>query len=146
MRHSYQKGKAVSTIHVVITGSRDWPVEKAPVIWDALEEIAEAIGDGEEYEYGWRPHRIVFHHGECPFGGADLIGASWAAGRGWEVVPHPPLKREGWAYAKRNQEMIDLNPDYVLGCFLKGAANKGTQMTFDMAKDAGIEQRWSVVA
>lgn len=133
-------------VDVVITGSRDWQIDKAPIIWEALEELAEEIGDGEETEYGWEPHRVVFHHGACPFGGADLIGASWAAGRGWKVVPHPPLKQVGWAYAKRNQEMIDLEPDYVLACFLKGAGNKGTQMTFDMAAEAGIEKRWSVVA
>lgn len=136
----------MTTFHVVITGSRDWPISKAPIIWEALEDLADAIGHGEEFASGWRPHRIVLHHGDCPFGGADLIGASWAAGRGWKVVPHPPLKQEGWAYAKRNQEMIDLHPDYVLACFLKGAANKGTQMTFDMAEAAGIEERWSVVA
>lgn len=133
-------------VDIVITGSRDWQIDKAPMIWEALSELADTIGDGEETEFGWRPHQVTFHHGACPFGGADLIGASWAAGRGWKVVPHPPLKQEGWAYAKRNQEMIDLKPDYVLACFLKGAANKGTTMTFDMAAEAGIEQRWSVVA
>lgn len=132
-------------INVVITGSRDWPISKAPMIWEALEEIAKAIGDGEEYEYGWRPHRIVFHHGACPFGGADLIGASWAAGRGWEVVPHPPIKQEGWAYAKRNQEMIDLNPDYVVACFIEGSGNRGTQMTYDMAIAARLKNRIIIV-
>lgn len=131
----------MSTIHVVITGSRDFQIDKAPMIWEALEEIAKAIGDGEECEYGWRPHRIVFHHGACPFGGSDLIGASWAAGRGWEVIPHPPIQQRGWAYAKRNREMIDLQPDYVIACFLEGAGNRGTQMTVDMAIKAGLADR-----
>lgn len=128
-------------INVVITGSRDWPMDKAHFIWAALKKLSIEIGDGEEFECGWRPHRIVFHHGMCPYGGADLIGASWAAGRGWDVIPHPPLKREGWAYAKRNQEMIDLEPDYVIACFLEGAGNRGTQMTYDMAVDAGLKDR-----
>lgn len=126
---------------VVITGSRDWPMAKAHFIWAALKKLSIEIGDGEEFEHGWRPHRIVFHHGECPYGGADLIGASWAAGAGWEVVPHPPLEQKGWAYAKRNKEMIDLVPDYVVACFLEGAGNRGTSMTVSMAEEAGLTDR-----
>lgn len=135
----------MAVINVVITGSRDWPIAKAPVIWEALAKIAKDIGDGEETAYGWAPHWVVFHHGECPYGGADLIGASWAAGAGWSVKAHPPIKQLGWAYAKRNQEMIDLKPDYVVACFLEGAGNRGTQMTYDMAAVAGLEDKIVVV-
>lgn len=123
---------------IVITGSRDWPIGKAHVIWEALEQLwFDLCVDVPN----WDTPDIEFHHGECPFGGADLIGASWAHGAGWKVIPHPPLKREGWAYAKRNQEMVDLKPDYVLAFFLKDAANKGTKMTYDMAVRAGIEPK-----
>lgn len=120
---------------VVVTGSRDWPIDKAHHIWNALREIE------EEHEMDWHMTPMELHHGECPYGGADLIAASWASGAGWEVVPHPPLMKAGWAYAKRNQEMIDLNPDYVVACFLNGAGNRGTSMTVTMAVAAGLEDR-----
>lgn len=117
---------------VVVTGSRDWPPEKAPIIWKHLSRIQSL----HENDWHWSP--FVLRHGECPYGGVDLIAASWAAGADWEVIPHPPEVREGWAYAKRNQEMIDTSPDYVVAFFLKGAGNRGTQMTYDMAKEAGL--------
>ncbi|WPH58188.1 DprA-like DNA processing chain A [Streptomyces phage LuckySocke] len=123
---------------VVITGSRDWPPHKAPAIWEALEKLwFDLCVDVES----WETPDVEFHHGECPYGGADLIGASWAHGAGWKVVPHRPLEQKGWAYAKRNQEMIDLKPDYVVACFLEGAGNRGTQMTYDMAVAAGLKDR-----
>lgn len=124
---------------VVLTGSRDWQIDKAPAIWDALRKLEKA----HENDWHWSPMEL--HHGACPYGGADLIGASWAAGADWEVIPHPPIKNIGWAYAKRNQEMIDLNPDYVVACFLEGAGNRGTQMTFDMAVAAGLSDKIKVV-
>lgn len=113
-------------------------MDKAQVIWEALEQLWFQICVNVE---SWEAPDVEFHHGECPYGGADLIGASWAHGAGWEVTPHPPIKREGWAYAKRNQEMVDLDPDYVVACFLEGAGNRGTQMTVDMAIRAGLEDR-----
>ena len=129
-------------IKIVITGSRDWPMDKAHLIWEALEQVWTALQARQET---WENPEVEFHHGMCPYGGADLIGASWAHGAGWLVVPHPPLRNVGWAYAKRNQEMIDLNPDYVVACFLEGAGNRGTQMTFDMAEKAGISDRIIIV-
>lgn len=117
---------------VVLTGSRDWQIDKAPLIWDALRKLEKA----HENDWHWSPMEL--HHGACPYGGADLIGASWAHGADWEVIPHPPIKNIGWAYAKRNQEMIDLKPDYVVACFLEGAGNRGTTLTYNMAKDAGL--------
>ncbi len=120
---------------VVITGSRDWPASKAHLIWDALRRIQKMHED----DWHWTPMEL--HHGECPYGGADLIAASWADGADWKVVPHPPIEQKGWAYAKRNKEMVDLDPDYVVACFLEGAGNRGTQMTYDMAVAAGLKDR-----
>lgn len=120
---------------VVITGSRDWPPSKAHMIWDALRKIQ------DYHDMDWSPSPYVLHHGECPYGGADLIAASWAAGADWEVIGHPAKANAGWAYAARNQEMIDTNPDYVVACFLEGAGNRGTQMTYDMAVRAGLKDR-----
>lgn len=128
-------------IHIVITGSRDWPIGKAKVIWDALEEIYEELAMDEALCDSLGRPIVTLHHGECPYGGADLIGASWAAGAGWEVKGHPPLKQEARYYAMRNQEMIDIKPDYVLAFFLEGAGNRGTNMTYDMAKRAGLGRR-----
>lgn len=122
-------------INVVITGSRDWPLEKAHFIWAAFHKLRNEINWGFTIE-----QKVTFHHGECPFGGADLIGASWASGAGWLVRPHPPIEKRSWAYAKRNQEMIDLQPDYVIACYLEGAKNAGTKMTHDMAIAAGISE------
>lgn len=124
---------------VVITGSRDWPASKAHLIWEALEKIKDHCEEMADLYWDYR--EITLHNGECPYGGADLIGASWAAGAGWGVVGHPAEENAGWAYAARNQEMIDLEPDYVVACFLEGAGNKGTQMTYDMAVRAGLKDR-----
>lgn len=129
-------------INVVITGSRDWPPEKAFHIWNALARIP-IISGIPYYQIEGSGADLFFtlHHGVCPYGGADLIGASWAAGAGWNVRDHPPIMKAGWAYAKRNQEMIDLNPDYVVACFLEGAGNRGTSMTVSMAEAAGLKDR-----
>jgi len=117
---------------VVITGSRDWPWSKARLIGQALLDI--------DIEFAME-EVVEFHEGECPYGGADEIGAFYANLLGWKVIPHPPIEEKGWAYAKRNQEMIDENPDYVVACFLEGAGNRGTQMTYDMAVKAGLKDR-----
>ena len=124
---------------IVITGSRDWSMDKAHIIWEALRKLEKV----HENDWHWSPMEL--HHGACPYGGADLIGASWAHGAGWEVVAHPPIKQQGWAYAKRNQEMIDLNPDHIVACFLEGAGNRGTQMTYDMAVASGLKDRILIV-
>lgn len=122
---------------VVITGSRDWPASKAHHIWEALSDL-QAYAEGF-YGLYTDYNSLELHHGECPYGGADLIAASWAHGAGWEVIAHPPIEQKGWAYAKRNQEMIDLKPHFVVACFLEGAGNRGTQMTYDMAVAAGLK-------
>lgn len=127
---------------IVITGSRDWPISKAHVIWEVLEQLwFDLCVDVES----WETPDIEFHHGECPYGGADLIGASWAHGAGWKVTPHPPEQQIGWAYAKRNKEMVDLMPDYVVACYLEGAKNAGTKMTHEMALARGLEDRIIIV-
>lgn len=134
MPQFFQK-EVIAVINIVITGSRDWPMDKAHIIWLTLDKLRTKIDSLYDLP------RIRFHHGQCPYGGADLIGASWAHGAGWEIEPHPAIKNVGWAYAKRNQEMIDVNPDYVIVCFLEGAGNKGTIMTYNMAVKAGLEDR-----
>jgi len=103
----------------------------------------------EEYADG--PHKhLELWHGECPEGGVDAYCAAYGYGRGWEVVPFPPKPSDGRTvlyprdFAIRNQLMIDSKPDMVLGFFLEGAKNRGTQMTIDMAAKAGIpyEEVW----
>jgi hypothetical protein len=114
---------------VGVTGSRDIEPKQAWVIWQALADIEENIG-------AWLPIELL--QGECPYGGADLIAASWAAGAGWMVTDFPAEANAGWAYAKRNKAMVDRKPDVFLCFFKKGAENRGTKMTRDMAKAAGI--------
>lgn len=113
-----------------MTGSREVAPKDAWIIWQALSRI-----DTES------SHPIRLLHGECPYGGADLIAASWAAGAGWEVESFPAEANAGWAYAKRNQAMVDRKPDLFLVFYKNGAGNRGTKMTRGMALDAGLRVR-----
>jgi hypothetical protein len=100
----------------------------------------------EEYADG--PYRhLELWHGECPYGGVDAYVAAYGYGRGWKVVPFPPKPSGGRTalyprdYAIRDQAMVDAGPDMVLGFFLKGAKNRGTRLTIDMAKTAKLPYR-----
>lgn len=117
-------------IVIGMTGSRDFGPDEAWKIWQILAGI-------EEESVGQK----TLLNGECPFGGADLIAASWAAGAGWEVEGFPPEVKEGWAYAKRNRAMVDRHPDLFLCFFKQGSGNRGTKMTYDMAKAAKLNVR-----
>ena len=117
-------------VTVGMSGSRDFGPGDAWKIWQILAAIEnETLGP------------FLLLNGECPYGGADLIVSSWAAGAGWEVEGFPSEADAGWAYAKRNQAMVDRKPDLFLFFFKKGAGNRGTKMTRDMAKKAGLNVR-----
>jgi hypothetical protein len=89
-------------------------------------------------------------HGECPQGGVDAYAAAYGRGAGYFVRPFPAKPSDGRTqlyprdFATRNQLMVDKKPDIVVGFFLTGAKNRGTRMTVDMAKIAGIpkEEVW----
>lgn len=88
---------------------------------------------------------VTLDHGGCTVGtdvqnslykGVDGIADWHARLLNWKVTPHPADPSKGPSrFAIRNQEMVNLTPDYVLAFFLKGAKNAGTQMTMDMALD-----------
>jgi hypothetical protein len=121
---------------ILVTGSREWP----PTV-DALEVIFESLDDYLEDSWDL-PEMIV---GMSPEGGVNTFAYAYAVGCGYGVIPVPAEVSEGrtrplpWQFAKRNQKMVDMAPDVVLAFFVVGAANKGTQMTVDMAEKAGIK-------
>lgn len=123
-------------MRIVVTGSREWPLRK---IARVTFHINKAFGDAEE--------RILVQ-GCCPVG-TDIHGSPWkgvdgivdAYGRqrGWEVQPFPPDPSKGRSrFAIRNQQMIDSEPDKVIAFFNSAMENRGTQMTYDMAKAAKL--------
>src|SRR5579859_2100045 len=119
---------------ILITGSREWP----PTI-DALEVIFKAID--KHLEPSWdAPEMIV---GMSDKGGVDTFSYAYAMGCGYGVIPVPAKPSNGRFcvprdYAIRNQRMVDMMPDAMLAFFYRGAENKGTQMTVEMAEKAGL--------
>lgn len=112
---------------ILITGSR---------YWQDRTSIAEALTQAWN-DHG-RPDEVTVVHGECPYGGADIIAAEIATERGWSVDPHPAdwggLGSE--AGPERNQEMVDLGADIALAFPEEGS--RGTWDCVRKARDAGI--------
>lgn len=121
-------------MRLLVTGSREWPPTKKGlgVIFHYLRLFMDDTT---------KPTLI---EGESPDGGVDAFAAAFGKAMGWRVLPVPAEVSEGrtrplpWQFAQRNQKMVDMAPDYVLGFFVKGAGNRGTRMTVDMAHKAGI--------
>lgn len=124
-------------MRLLVTGSRDWPLAKAGVI----SRFMDRYDDGE----------MTLLHGCCPYGeasespykGVDGHAEAHALRKGWEVLRFPPEPSNGRYpvardFAIRNQKMVDEEPDIVLAFYLKGAANKGTQMTEEMALNKNL--------
>ena len=85
---------------------------------------------------------VTIVSGNCPTGG-DHLAEQVAKNNRLMLELHPADwekygKRAGFI---RNAEMIDLQPDVVLAFKKRGAGNKGTQMTIDLARRKGIEVR-----
>lgn len=122
-----------------MTGSREWPPTA-----DALEVIFVAIDSWLELSWT-EPEMIV---GMSPEGGVDTFAYAYAMGCGYGVIPVPAEVSEGytrpqpWQFARRNQKMVDMAPDGVLAFFVGDRddprKNRGTRMTVEMAKKAGI--------
>lgn len=126
---------------ILVTGSREWPST-----YDALEVIFHTID--KHCELSWTYPEVI--HGMSDKGGVDAYVHAYCRGAGYGVTPYEAKPSDGRTYciakdyAKRNRAMVDSNPDLVLAFFLQGAGNRGTQMTVDMAKRAGIrvEEIW----
>lgn len=121
-------------MRLLVTGSRDWPLAKQLVVFRHLNRFID--------------EDVTLFHGGCGVGtdvqnslykGVDGLADLHGRLLGWDVKPRPAdLSKGRTAWAIRNQQMVDEMPDKVLAFFLKGAGNKGTQMTMDMALRKGL--------
>lgn len=107
---------------VMITGGRDY--RNVPRVYQILDAAVDRLGLSE------------LIHGDCPTG-ADAIGAQWATDRGVKQTAMPADWDTHGAKAGplRNQAMIDLLPDYVIGF----PGGRGTRDALKRARRAGIE-------
>lgn len=120
---------------ILITGSRDYP-PTAHALEGLFREIDNWLADS------WNlPEMIV---GMSPKGGVDTYAYAYGMGCGYGIIPVPAeilpgeFQPRSWQYAARNRKMVDMKPDVVLAFFVKGAGNRGTQMTVEMAEDKSI--------
>lgn len=114
---------------IQITGSRDFT--DIDIIHGAIAgQMVEPFRDGGDV--------VVVHGGAA---GADRLSGEAVRDYSWVDVE---VHRADWArYGKsagyrRNAEMIALKPDVVLAFKKRGAGNRGTQHTIDLANKAGI--------
>jgi hypothetical protein len=124
---------------ILVTGSRDWA--DRDTVYRALDAIC--AGFGLYYkpdEHGNTlpdPDLVTVVHGDH-WAGADRIASDWCASAALVPERHPANwethgRKAGFL---RNREMVLAGADLCLA-FRKGAS-KGTQMTIDLAKAAGI--------
>ncbi|GAB36469.1 DUF2493 domain-containing protein [Gordonia otitidis] len=113
-------------MRVLITGSRHW-TDRA-TIRDAITAATRAVPASE----------VTIVHGDCPYGGADLIAADVATELGMRVEAHPAdWKRLGKAAGPhRNQLMVDRGADVCLAFPEQGS--RGTWDCVRRARTAGI--------
>lgn len=115
-------------MRVLVTGSRDVEGEgPARALINALLSVTH----GHE-----GPHTLV--HGDCPYGGVDLMAAAIARELGWEVEPHPAdFKGRGRkAGPERNQRMVDLGADVCVA--MPRPTSRGTIDCIGRARRADI--------
>jgi hypothetical protein len=127
---------------VLVTGSRDWPDERA--VWQALATtvLTNAPADTP----------VVVVHGACPRG-ADAHAAAWVrraqadGRRPVEEERHPAQWRvngvvDRGAGPRRNAAMVALGADICLAFIRNGS--RGASHTADLAEHAGIPvRRWT---
>ncbi len=116
-------------MRIQITGSREFT--DYDIVSDAIYDAASGAIDLDS---------VTIVSGNCPTGG-DRLAEQVAENNRLMLELHPADwekygKRAGFI---RNAEMIDLQPDVVLAFKKRGAGNKGTQMTIDLARRKGIE-------
>jgi hypothetical protein len=119
----------------MVTGSRELQSKKShDFIWRVLTE--------EAIKANWH---VVLIHGQSPAGGADEAADLWGrehVGFGVNVIPFPPnTERYGWVQSMhiRNQAMVDMGPDLVIGFLCASAENKGTKSTLKRARAAKLK-------
>lgn len=112
------------TIRLLITGSRSW--DNIEYIRSAFIAVSDEYGDD-----------ITLVSGACPTG-ADRLGEMVAAELNWNIELYPADwntygKRAGFV---RNSQMIDTDPDIVVGFVRNGS--KGASMTVNLGKKKGL--------
>lgn len=113
-------------IRILVTGSRfATAVAHREYVWNRLTWWANYFG-GEH----------IIMHGQCHFGGVDLLAEEWAAARGWKTDRHP-ASRYGGAL-KRNRAMVALGPRVCIG-FPSTTRSTGTIHCLTEALKAGVE-------
>ena len=109
-------------LRVLVTGSRNWTDREE--LYEVLDEL--------------RPAVVL--HGGCPTG-ADAMASDWCQRNGVTEDVFPAEwgihgRRAGYL---RNKAMVDERPDLVVAFRLEGS--RGTQMTIDLATQAGLKVR-----
>lgn len=127
-------------MRILVTGSRNWPWDQRLTVFSYLNRAA-TNADFVELNHGACPYgtSVPWSGIDVPYKGVD--GLSDLHGRllGWDVQVFPPNRAQGRrGFAVRNQTMVNRLPDKVLAFYLRGAENKGTDMTADMAKRKGL--------
>lgn len=112
------------SLRLLITGSRSW--DNINYIRSIFTLISDEFGDD-----------ITLVSGACPQG-ADRLGEIVAAELGWGIELYPADwntygKRAGFV---RNSQMIDTEPDIVVGFVRNGS--KGASMTVNLGKKKGF--------
>jgi hypothetical protein len=113
-------------VKIAVTGSRYWDDKAA--IHSAL---SAAVGSGADAE---------LYVGDCPTGADRISAAWWSACMGPDTL-HVIRARGDRAYHKlaRNQLIVDVMPDVVLGHVLYGPGmSRGTYDTLNRAREAGL--------
>lgn len=120
-------------VRVLVTGSRDWPEERAWRIGRALTVVSQHLGQ----------RRMIVVHGACTDREGRLMGADrwadeWAVRGGYEVSRHPAnWKMYGRAAGPiRNQQMVDTAPELVLA-FIRNNSS-GASGCLGMARKAKL--------
>lgn len=114
---------------ILITGSREF---------EDVDVVLRAIEDAQLDETG-TAHECIVVHGAAP--GADSIAAEIAyVSSTLTAEAHPAdwVQHGRRAGFLRNYEMVKLGADVCLAFFKKDAGNKGTSMTANLARKAGI--------
>jgi hypothetical protein len=115
---------------IILTGDRYY--SDGETIRGALLQAWYDLGSGSD---------ILLIEGECPYGGADIIGRNlWIKG-GFPVLPMPAdITEDGRILGPaRNQRMVDVGANLCLA--FPTAQSRGTRNCIRLAKAAGIDTR-----
>lgn len=123
-------------IRLLVTGSREWPIERKREVWIALDDAyRRAMNDRSILTLDKVDVTLV--SGACPRG-VDAIAEDFAIQRDWTVERHPAawdLHQKAAGFI-RNQEMADLGADACVAMPL--GRSPGTRDMIRRALKAGI--------